>query len=62
MTPPGEAPKEWFIGQQTPATYTSKGMVDKWRLVQVGEQCPWDNRVATCVKQERKDNRANWAG
>eukprot|EP00972_Heterocapsa_arctica_P116102 16451434-Heterocapsa_arctica.AAC.1 len=52
--PVGAPPPEWFIGQYTPATCAIQGIVDTWKQVKVGDQCPWDNRVATCVKQEWK--------
>eukprot|EP00972_Heterocapsa_arctica_P025859 3805542-Heterocapsa_arctica.AAC.1 len=58
MTPAGEAPKDWFVGQQTPASYTKQGIVDKWRLIEVGERRPWDSRVAKCTKQEYMMNKA----
>jgi hypothetical protein len=51
-TPAGDAPKEWFVGQQTPSTYTIQGVVDSWKTVQAGEKCPWDARIAKCTKQE----------
>eukprot|EP00972_Heterocapsa_arctica_P084330 12423285-Heterocapsa_arctica.AAC.1 len=48
-------PVNWAAGDYTPASYTTQGAVDSWKLVQLGDINPWDHRVAKASNAEWKD-------
>jgi hypothetical protein len=48
----GKAPMTWCVGQKTPASYSEMDVPNAWRTIQIGDKCPWTNRIAKCTKDE----------
>jgi hypothetical protein len=48
----GKAPATWCVGEKTPASYSEMDVPNAWRTIQVGDKCPWTDRIARCTRDE----------